>query len=106
MLGLDTPRVAGDEIGRIRRQPGRGGSQGIGLGNPLDHRLLLDRAWQLRETLRTWEALDVAMAEATQATLIARVDVSLAPQTIVSGSRPSDCDLMRNGSRWPAQLPA
>jgi predicted nucleic acid-binding protein len=41
-------------------------------GERFDNRLLLDRAWELRGTVRTWDALYVALAEATQATLITR----------------------------------
>lgn len=41
-------------------------------GERFDHRLLLDRAWELRDGVRTWDALYVALAEAMQATLITR----------------------------------
>ena len=34
------------------------------------HRLLLRRAWELRDRVRSWDALYVALAEATDATLI------------------------------------
>ena len=34
------------------------------------HRLLLDRAWQLRDALRGWDAMYVALAEALNATLL------------------------------------
>jgi predicted nucleic acid-binding protein len=34
------------------------------------HRVLLERAWELRETVRGWDAMYVALAEALQATLI------------------------------------
>jgi len=34
------------------------------------HRLLLDRAWELRDRVRTWDALYVALAEALDATLL------------------------------------
>ena len=34
------------------------------------HRLLLWRAWELRDTVRSWDALYVALAEAMDATLI------------------------------------
>lgn len=36
----------------------------------IDHRPLLDRAWQLRESLSAPDALYVALAEALQATLL------------------------------------
>jgi len=34
------------------------------------HRLLLSRAWELRDRVRSWDALYVALAEALDATLI------------------------------------
>lgn len=34
------------------------------------HRLLLERAWELRDHVRSWDALYVALAEALDATLI------------------------------------
>ncbi|MEX1294808.1 MAG: type II toxin-antitoxin system VapC family toxin [Candidatus Limnocylindrales bacterium] len=34
------------------------------------HRLLLSRAWELRDRVRSWDALYVALAEAMDATLI------------------------------------
>lgn len=39
-------------------------------GERYGHRLLLDRAWQLRATVRTWDAMYVALAEALDAVLI------------------------------------
>jgi predicted nucleic acid-binding protein len=39
-------------------------------GERFGHRLLLARAWALRERLRTWDALYVALAEALDATLL------------------------------------
>lgn len=36
------------------------------------HRPLLERAWELRSTVRTWDALYVALAEALEATLLTR----------------------------------
>ncbi len=39
-------------------------------GERFGHRLLLDRAWQLRDTVRGWDAMYVALAEALAATLI------------------------------------
>ncbi len=39
-------------------------------GERYGHRLLLDRAWELRRTLRAWDALYVALAEALGATLL------------------------------------
>jgi predicted nucleic acid-binding protein len=49
-------------------------------GERIDHRLLLDRAWELRTTVRSWDALYVALAEAMGATLIT-LDVRLARAT-------------------------
>ena len=34
------------------------------------HRLLLSRAWQLRDTVRGWDAMYVALAEALEAILV------------------------------------
>lgn len=39
-------------------------------GERFGHRLLLARAWELRERIRTWDALYVALAEALEATLL------------------------------------
>jgi predicted nucleic acid-binding protein len=39
-------------------------------GERYGHRALLERAWELRDTLRAWDALYVALAEALDATLI------------------------------------
>lgn len=39
-------------------------------GERFGHRLLLSRAWQLRETVRGWDAMYVALAEALGAVLI------------------------------------
>lgn len=39
-------------------------------GERVGHRLLLDRAWELRDTVRSWDALYVALAEATGAVLL------------------------------------
>lgn len=36
----------------------------------IGHRLLLERAWELRHRVRTWDALYVALAEAMDATLL------------------------------------
>jgi predicted nucleic acid-binding protein len=41
-------------------------------GERYGHRALLDRAWQLRHSLRSWDALYVALAEALDATLVTR----------------------------------
>jgi predicted nucleic acid-binding protein len=39
-------------------------------GERFGHRLLLDRAWELRDTIRGWDAMYVALAEALDATLV------------------------------------
>ena len=39
-------------------------------GERFSHRLLLDRAWQLRDAVRAWDAMYVALAEALNATLL------------------------------------
>lgn len=39
-------------------------------GERFGHRLLLERAWQLRDTIRGWDAMYVALAEALDATLL------------------------------------
>ena len=39
-------------------------------GERFGHRPLLDRAWQLRANVRTWDALYVALAEALDAPLL------------------------------------
>jgi predicted nucleic acid-binding protein len=39
-------------------------------GERVGHRLLLPRAWELRNTVRGWDAMYVALAEALDATLI------------------------------------
>lgn len=39
-------------------------------GERFAHRPLLDRVWELRQSVRTWDAFYVALAEVMQATLI------------------------------------
>lgn len=39
-------------------------------GERYGHRALLSRAWDLRDTVRSWDALYVALAEALDATLL------------------------------------
>lgn len=39
-------------------------------GARIGHRRLLSRAWQLRDTVRGWDAMYVALAEAVEAVLI------------------------------------
>lgn len=52
--------AAGQALADLRDWPG----QRVG------HRLLLDRVWELRETVRGWDAFYVALAEAFGATLV------------------------------------
>jgi len=52
-------------------------------GERYGHRSLLTRAWDLRETVRSWDALYVALAEALDATLVttdARLARALGPR--------------------------
>lgn len=39
-------------------------------GERFGHRSLLERAWELRDSVRSWDALYVALAEALDATLL------------------------------------
>jgi predicted nucleic acid-binding protein len=39
-------------------------------GERYGHRLLVDRAWELRDRVRSWDALYVALAEALDGTLV------------------------------------
>lgn len=39
-------------------------------GDRVAHRMLLDRAWELRDSVRGWDAFYVAVAEAFEATLV------------------------------------
>jgi predicted nucleic acid-binding protein len=57
--GLDAT-AAGQAIADLREWP----AERVG------HRLLLDRAWQLRDSVRGWDAFYVALAEAFDATLL------------------------------------
>jgi predicted nucleic acid-binding protein len=41
-------------------------------GERFGHRLLLPRAWELRETVRGWDAMYVALAEALDAVLVTK----------------------------------
>jgi len=41
-------------------------------GERFDQRFLLDRAWELRGSMRSWDALYVTLAEALDATLLTR----------------------------------
>lgn len=52
--------AAGQAIADLRDWP----------GERFGHRLLLERAWQLRDSVRGWDAYYVALAEAFDATLL------------------------------------
>jgi predicted nucleic acid-binding protein len=41
-------------------------------GDRYDHRLLIERVWELRHTVRTWDAFYIALAEALHAPLLTR----------------------------------
>jgi predicted nucleic acid-binding protein len=60
MLGRIDPTAAHQAVEDLRDWP----------GERFGHRLLLARAWELRELVRTWDALYVALAEALGATLL------------------------------------
>ena len=62
MLGLLDPTAARQAVDDLRDWPGE--------RHP--HMDLIDRAWQLRYNVRTWDAFYVALAEALDATLITR----------------------------------
>ncbi len=58
--------AAGQAVADLRDWPGQ----------RFGHRLLIDRAWELRESVRGWDAFYVALAEAFDATLLT-MDVRL-----------------------------
>lgn len=73
--------VDAEVLGLVRRDQFRGVLDGTAArialdalrdwpGDRFDHRLLLERAWELRANVRSWDALYVALAEALGATLI------------------------------------
>lgn len=76
------PHVVDVEVLSVIRRDHRGGvidataaSQAVAdlrewPGERFDHRLLLERAWDLRDNIRSWDALYVALAEVLGATLI------------------------------------
>lgn len=85
-LALDADQVAPQVVdvevmGVIRAQFLRGRLDGTAAGQAVadlrdwpgerfGHRLLLDRAWALRESVRGWDAFYVALAESFDATLL------------------------------------
>lgn len=58
--GLLDPTAAGQAVADLRDWP----------GERFPHRQLLDRAWELRATVRGWDAMYVALAELFDATLV------------------------------------
>ncbi len=73
--------VDAEVLGVIRRQHLHGGLDRTAATQAVDdlrawpgqrysHRPLLERAWDLRATVRSWDALYVALAEAMDATLL------------------------------------
>lgn len=73
--------VDAEVLGVIRREHLRGKLDGTAAAQAVEdlrgwpgerygHRLLLPRAWELRGTVRSWDALYVALAEVTGATLL------------------------------------
>ncbi len=56
-------------------------------GQRYGHRALLARAWELRETVRAWDAMYVALAEALDAPLVtadARLAGALGPECVIT----------------------
>ena len=62
MLGLLDATASRRAVEELRDWPGQ----------RFGHRGLLGRAWELRENVRTWDALYVALAEALGGTLLTR----------------------------------
>ncbi|MGH9112420.1 MAG: type II toxin-antitoxin system VapC family toxin [Acidimicrobiales bacterium] len=60
MLGRLDATAATQAVGELRDWP----------GERFSHRTLIDRAWELRQNVRGWDAFYVALAEALEATLI------------------------------------
>jgi len=60
LSGLLDPTAARQAMEDLRDWP----------GERFSHRPLLERAWELRANVRTWDALYVALAEAFEATLL------------------------------------
>ncbi len=92
------PHIIDVEVfGVIRREHLRGrldatasalaiASLGVWPGTRFGHRPLLARAWQLRHTVRGWDAMYVALAEALQAVLITtdqRLAMAVGPQCTI-----------------------
>lgn len=60
LLGRLDPTAALQAVEDLRDWP----------GERFGHRSLLERAWELRDNVRSWDALYIALAEALDATLI------------------------------------
>ena len=60
MLGHLDATAAAQAVDDLREWP----------GERVGHRALLERAWELRATVRAWDAMYVALAEALDATLV------------------------------------
>lgn len=60
MLGRLDRTAASQAVGDLRDWP----------GERFGHQPLLERAWELRTTVRSWDGLYVALAEALEATLV------------------------------------
>lgn len=60
LLGRLDPTAARQAVEDVRDWP----------GERFGHRGLLERAWELRDNVRSWDALYVALAEALDATLL------------------------------------
>lgn len=73
-------------LGRLDRTAAYQAVEDLGAwpGERFGHRPLLERAWDLRDTVRGWDAMYVALAEALEAVLLT-TDVRLA------GARGPDC---------------
>jgi predicted nucleic acid-binding protein len=60
MLGRLDPTAAEQAVDDLRDWP----------GERFGHRLLLGRAWELRDRVRTWDGIYAALAEALDATML------------------------------------
>lgn len=65
-------------------------------GERSGHRLLLARAWQLRDTVRGWDAMYVALAEALDAVLLT-TDRRLAARRCLLHARLASVPTLRKG---------
>jgi len=60
LLGLLDGTAAAQAVADLREWP----------GERFGHRSLLDRAWELRDSVRTWDAMYVALAEVLRGTVL------------------------------------